>query len=70
MLGYVITLLINMCLTMIPFSLIVIIFQTAPFWTSILSFYVNGEKIMFNEMVGMGLCFMAIILITTSETDE
>lgn len=69
-LGYVITILINLSLTMIPFSLIVIIFQTAPFWTSILSYWINGEKIMMNEIVGMGLCFIAIVIITTSETDE
>ena len=37
-LGFMVTLVINACLTMIPFSLLVILFQTSPFWTSILSY--------------------------------
>lgn len=66
-LGYVITLLINMCLTMISFSLLVILFQTSPFWTSLLSYYYNGEPILMVEIAGMTACFVAVIIITMSE---
>ena len=69
-LGYVVTLLVNLCLTMIPFSLLVIIFQTAPFWTTILSYYINGEKIFKIEILGMVLCFVAVIFITMNEDDS
>ena len=69
-LGYVITLLINMCLTMIPFSLLVILFQTSPFWTSILSYYYNGEPLYKMELAGMLMCFLAVVIITTSENEE
>lgn len=69
-LGYVITLLINACLTMIPFSLLVILFQTSPFWTSILSYHFNGEPIYRVEIFGMILCFIGVVIITTSEDKD
>ena len=69
-LGYLVTLLINACLTMIPFSLLVILFQTSPFWTSVLSYFINGEPIYRIEILGMVLCFIAVIIITMSEEDD
>ena len=69
-LGYVITLLINMCLTMISFSLLVILFQTSPFWTSLLSYYYNGEPILMVEIAGMTACFVAVMIITMTEDKE
>ena len=69
-LGYLITLLINACLSMIPFSLLVILFQTSPFWTSFLSYYVNGEPIYGIEIMGMILCFVAVIIITMAEQKD
>ena len=69
-LGYLITLLINACLTMIPFSLLVILFQTSPFWTSILSYFINGEPIYRIEILGMILCFVAVIVITMGEDKD
>ena len=52
--GFAVSLLINESLELIPFSLLVILFQTNPFWTSILSFLVNGEQIHTVEAVGHG----------------
>ena len=37
------SLLINFSIELIPLSLLIIIYQTYPFWASILSFFVNGE---------------------------
>ena len=68
--GYFNVLLINACLTMIPVSLLVILFQTSPFWTSILSYYVNGEPIYRVEILGMILCFVAVIIITMGEDKD
>ena len=41
--GFSVALLINQCLELIPLSLMVILYQTSPFWTSILSYLINGE---------------------------
>ena len=68
--GYFNVLLLNACLTLIPFSLLVILFQTSPFWTSILSYYYNGEPIYRVEILGMILCFVAVIIITMGEDDD
>ena len=69
-LGLVITLIINACLTMIPFSLLVILFQTSPFWTSIMGYYYNGEPLYAMEIVGMVLCFIAVLYITQDESSD
>ena len=64
--GLSVSLLINQSLELIPFSLLVILFQTNPFWTSILSYFVNKEQIFFIEVVGMIVCFAAVITIVTN----
>ena len=66
-LGYTATLMINACLSFVPFSLLVIIYQTSPFWTSILSYKFNGEPLYMVEMCGMAFCFVAVCFITFSE---
>ena len=68
--GFAVSLLINESLELIPFSLLVILFQTNPFWTSILSFLVNGEQIHTVEAVGMVVCFAAVICIAVSAKDN
>lgn len=46
-----------------PVSLLALIFQTNPFFTSILAYFVNGEVIQRFELVGMILCFLGICLL-------
>ena len=52
---------------MIPFSLMVILYQTSPFWTSIMGYFLNGEPLYTVEIVGMVLCFVAIVAITLED---
>ena len=65
----------NMSLELIPYSLFVVLYQTSPFMTSILSYCVNGEKITCFEALGMVLSFIAVSCIAYSaeqsaEVDE
>ena len=48
----------------------VILFQTTPFWTSILSFFVNKEPIFPVDLVGMILCFVAVLIIATNKRKD
>ena len=70
MTGVVTVLLINWSLELIPFSLMVILFQTTPFWTSVLSFFVNKEPIFPVDLVGMILCFVAVFIIATNNRKD
>ena len=70
MTGVVTVLLINWSLELIPFSLMVILFQTTPFWTSVLSFFVNKEPIFPVDLVGMILCFVAVLIIATNNRKD
>ena len=47
--------------TLLPLSLHMIIFQTAPFWTTILSMLFNREKVFCYEYVAMFLCFCGVV---------
>ena len=69
-LGWLITFAINACLTMIPFTLLVILFQTSPFWTSIMGYKYNNEPLYKVEIIGMILCFIAVVAITLDEKEE
>ena len=55
---------------MIPFTLLVILFQTSPFWTSILAYKFNNEPLYKVEVIGMILCFVAVVFITIDENDS
>ena len=66
-LGYCTTLFINASLQMISFSLLVIIYQTAPFWMTYLSYRINGEPIYKLEALAMVLCFIGVFFIVSSE---
>ena len=48
----------------IPIALASILFNLAPFWTSILAFFLNDEKIFAVEYFAMGICFSLIICLT------
>jgi drug/metabolite transporter (DMT)-like permease len=56
----------NVSLELIPYSLLVVLYQTNPFMTSILSYCVNGEKINIIEALGMVLSFTAVGFIAYS----
>lgn len=70
LLGWLITFLINAVLTMIPFTLLVILFQTSPFWTSIMGYSINGEPLYMVEIIGMILCFVAVVAITLDDKEK
>ena len=67
LLGWLITFLINACLSMIPFTLLVILFQTSPFWTSMMGYAFNGEPLYKVEIIGMLLCFGCVVAITLNQ---
>lgn len=54
-------------LTMIPLSISMMIFQTAPFWTTILGYFINSEPIRRVEYIAMGLCFIGVVAIASSK---
>lgn len=54
-------------LTMIPLSISMLLFQTAPFWTSILGYFINREPIQRIEYVAMILCFIGVAAIASSK---
>ena len=59
--------LLNWGVTMVSFSLIVILTQTAPFWTTWIGFKLNKEPGFKLELAGMVLCLFAIIFMIRSE---
>ena len=61
--GFSVSLLVNQSLELIPFSLLVILFQTNPFWTAALSHCFNGELVKIYEVLGMLICFAGVIVI-------
>jgi drug/metabolite transporter (DMT)-like permease len=50
--------------SLVPLALATILFNLAPFWTSILAYLINGEKIYPLEYLAMGLCFGMVICLT------
>ena len=55
---------INVCVQLLPLSLLVILFQTNPFWITILSFVFNNEPIIPREIIGMVICFLGVVIIS------
>lgn len=68
--GTSVSLLINASLELIPFSLLVILFQTNPFWTTILGYFINKEHIFAVELIGIIICFAAVIVIVTHDPEN
>ena len=54
----------NWGLTMVPLALCVILFNLAPFWTSLLAKLVNDEHIFKLEYLAMIICFGLVICLT------
>ena len=55
----------NVASTLAPISLTLVIWQTSPFWISILAHYLLKESIYAVEIVSMLICFVAVVLIAT-----
>jgi len=56
----------NYCLTLIPLTFVIIIVQTSGFWTSIMARCFFKEPLICLELVGMVICFAAVVTITLS----
>ena len=48
-------------LTMIPLSISVLIFNTSPFWVSIMGFCCNNEGFAWLDVAVMGICLACVI---------
>jgi len=64
MTGQIAFFLYNYCLTLIPMTYVVIIFQTAGFWASLLAFFFMKERLHVVEIVGLVICFTGVVAIT------
>jgi len=53
-------------LALIPMWLLLIIFQTNPFWSSVLAHFFTKDKVTVYEIIGMFICFAGVIMITVS----
>ena len=54
-------------LTMVPLSIVIILTNLAPFWTSVLGYYINKEPIIKYEYLAMAICFTCVVAITLSK---
>ena len=59
----------NLAVPFVPLSLVMIIFNTSPFWIAIIAFCLLGEPIIGLEIIGIILCFGAVVAIAL-QTDE
>jgi len=59
----------NLSFTLIPMTFVVIIMQTASFWTSILARFFFLEPLYAVEIVAMCVCFVSVLYITVSRGD-
>ena len=46
-----------------PLALIMVFWQTNPFWISIVAFFLLKEQIVRLEIIGMMICFTAVVVI-------
>jgi len=53
--------------TLIPISLLMILVQTSPLWTSILGYFLNNERILKVEYVAMAISFLGVLAIALSK---
>ena len=65
--GSLVILLFNICLSLIPLTTLMIIFQSSSFWISLLAFCMFREPLYLVEMLGMVVCFAGMVTITLSE---
>ena len=47
----------SLAVTMAPMSLVMVLWQTSPFWISILAYIILKEPIILVEMIGICICF-------------
>ena len=52
-------------MTFAPVSLIMVIWQTSPFWISIIAYFFLRERIVAVEIIGMAISFGSVVLIAT-----
>jgi drug/metabolite transporter (DMT)-like permease len=55
------------CIGLLPLSLLMIIIQTCPFWTSVLGYFLNHEMLQRFEIIGMVIAFMGVLAISFSK---
>ena len=57
--------LLNLAVPLAPLSLIMIFWQTSPFWVTIVAYFFLKEPIIAIELISMFICFTAVIVIAT-----
>ena len=60
----------NYGVTLIPLSTAMILFQTNPFWISVLACILLSERLKLVEVIGIFLCFGGVIMISLSKADK
>ena len=55
--------LLNIAAPLAPLALIMVFWQTAPFWVSVVAFFILRERIFPLEILGMVICFTGVIVI-------
>lgn len=67
----------NSCFVMINYSLTInsmsiqsILFQTNPFWTSIMAVFLLRESVKLYEYIAMGICFLGVVGIAVSKQQQ
>lgn len=58
------------CLKLLPMSMVLVLFNTAPFWTALISFCMMKEKMTKIEMVVMFFSFVGVCMIILSKPVE
>jgi drug/metabolite transporter (DMT)-like permease len=57
------------CIKYLPLGLLMIIYNTAPFWSSLLSFLFLGETLQKYEVIAMILGFSGIVIVALSKPE-
>ena len=53
----------NLAAPLAPLALIMVFWQTTPFWVSIMAWYFLGEPVYRLEIIAMVVCFSAVVVI-------
>ena len=62
--------LLNMAAPLAPLALIMVFWQTNPFWISIVAFCLLKEPLVRLEIIGMFICFGAVVMIVLQQKKE
>ena len=57
-------------LTILPLGMVVIFLNLAPFWTTLLAHFINGEKVSYIEISAMVICFTCILGMTLQKDNS